>query len=268
VARQRVEERFHDAIEFAVSEYGDHSRLTRAKVIRWLKQVSQRSRPLAAKVLQSIDYYADSNIHSMARQLAEATYAEYSEVKKGRIYFVPIGGVGSGAQQVARHLRSVRSVPKACVIDPLKLYQKPSEEIEVIVAFDDFSGTGQTIREWWDNNESIILPKQAELVVGLLVLSQKARPSLEGITEQIMVVDELLAEGNVFDQDCTRFSQPEKRALLTLCKKTGCTPEYVKGRGECGLLVVFKHGCPNNSLPILWHEKDGIWDALFQRRGT
>ncbi|MCH7687876.1 MAG: hypothetical protein IH899_14530, partial [Planctomycetes bacterium] len=225
-------------------------------------------RPLAAKVLLRIDYYANNNIGSMARELATSTYAEYSEFRKNRIFFVPIGGAGSGAQQVARHLKIIRSVPNSSVVDLLELHRKGPEEVDVVVAFDDFSGTGQTIKEWWELNETIVRTKEAEIVIGVLVLNNRARTTLEEITSQVMTVQELLTDANVLHQDCEAFTSSEKASLLALCRTTGCSEDYVRARGECGLLVAFKHGCPNNSLPILWHNRDGVWESLFQRRST
>jgi len=267
-ARQSVELRFHDVIERAASDYGDHTGITRAKIIRWLSQFSPRSRPLAAKVLTSLTYYADNNVRTMAQRLVDATYHEYAAVAKNQICFVPIGSAGSGAQQIARHLRSMRHVPRGCVIDLLELDRRAPTEVQVVVAFDDFSGTGQTIKEWWDLNESIIRPKASEIVLGILVLNCIARSPLEEITERIMPVEELPASANVFHNDCIDFTIQEKTSLRRLCVRTKCGPKYVNGWGECGLLVVFKHGCPNNSIPILWHEREGEWEALFKRRVT
>jgi len=267
-ARQSVESRFHGVIERAASDYGDHVGITRAKVVRWLSQFPPRSRPLAAKVLVSLTYYADNNIGTMARRLVQATYGEYASIGKNRICFVPIGSPGSGAQQIARHLRSMRDVPRSCVIDLLDLNRRAPTDVEVVVALDDFSGTGETIKEWWDLNEPIIRPKAREIVLGLLVLNCVARPALEGVIERIMPVEELSTSANVFHDECATFTSQEKASLFRLCKKTKCSPAYVKGRGECGLLVVFKHGCPNNSIPILWHERNREWEALFRRRVT
>ena len=27
------------------------------------------------------------------------------------------------------------------------------------------------------------------------------------------------------------------------------------GYGSCGLMISFQHGCPNNSIPILWYNR-------------
>lgn len=264
----RFEEKYHDVIEKATGDFGDHVGITRSKIIRWLRQVSSRRRALAAKVLASIVYFADSNINTMARQLVQVAYAEYSGLDKNRICFVPIGGAGSGAQQIARHLRSMRDVPRRCVIDLLELTRRPSEEVSVVVFFDDFSGTGETIVDWWDLNEPIIRPKNTDIVLGVLVLNGGARRRLQDLLGTVMSVEELPDSANVFHADCAGFTAAEKATLLRLCKRTGCGATFLKGWGECGLLLAFKHGCPNNSLPILWYEKEERWEPLFKRRGT
>jgi len=228
VAKCSVEDQFDDVITYAVNEYGDHRHITRPKVIRWLTQFPAAHQQIAAKVLRSIDYYADNNIHAMAKSLAATVYAEYNTTDKRRIWFVPIGDAGSGAQQVARHLRTVRGVPKTCVVDLLTLHRGTAAEGDVVVAFDDFSGTGQAIRDWWDINETLVRPKQANLVLGVLVLNHKARKGLEEITDLVMSVEELHDEANVFHQACCAFRTEDKNALLELCRMTGCRGKYLK----------------------------------------
>jgi hypothetical protein len=61
------------------------------------------------------------------------------------------------------------------------------------------------------------------------------------------------------------FSADQKARLLDYCVATGCSEKFVKGYGDAGLLVAFKHGCSNNSLPVLWVTSDD-WQGLFRRR--
>ena len=54
--------------------------------------------------------------------------------------------------------------------------------------------------------------------------------------------------------------------LLTEHYKKGKTEKPYLGFDECGLPIVLSHNCPNNSLPIIWHEsKDKKYRALFPR---
>ena len=139
------------------------------------------------------------------------------------------------------------------------------DEVAVIVFVDDFSGTGDQLVVWWETVEQLVLPKKADVVVALLVMNGRARERIEQFAKLVISIDELGEEANVLSDENKQFDSKEKDSLLRYCEKTGCDPSYLKGRGECGLLLAFRHGCPNNSLPLLWHEKANKWQALFQR---
>ncbi len=264
--REVIENRYVADVDRAVSDYGDHPGIGRPKVIRWLDQFSAVSLPLAAKVLGAIRYYSRSNIQVLSRELVQLVYEAHSSVSKRQIFFVPIEvKAGSGSQMVARCIRGIRAVPPGQVVNMLDFSAIDAARIRVVVFFDDFSGTGDTITGWWDNVEPLVLPKGADLVLGLLVINEKARLKLEAGFE-ILSVDDLGPEANIFHAGTNAFSRSEKVTLKRYCKKTGCSSRYVRGYGDCGLLVAFKHGCPNNSLPILWHTSDLRWEGLFERR--
>ena len=55
-------------------------------------------------------------------------------------------------------------------------------------------------------------------------------------------------------------------AVVTDSYRTGAHQKPHMGFDECGLVVVLSHNCPNNTLPVVWHESDdsGI-RALFPR---
>lgn len=91
-----------------------------------------------------------------------------------------------------------------------------------------------------------------------------------GITFDVMAVQEL--------DDSLSFTDENLGDLLGILKGKFdgaiLTPQYKKGKhdkpylgfNECGLVLVLSHNCPNNSLPIIWHESKskGI-RALFPR---
>lgn len=263
-----IETEFDTIISVAVSDYGDHEGVNRPKVIRWIAQFPINSRRLATKVLSKLTYYSASNIRRMATELVTMVYQDYKNIDKNHIIFVPVGPPGSGSQIIARHIRSLANVPNSCVVDLFKLQNLSKDEVEVIILFDDFSGTGQTIKEWWERVDQIILPFESEVMLGILVLNQKARNLLESSLEKILAIKDLEDRDNVFHENSVIFTNAEKTELLTLCRATRCPDKFKKGYGDCGLLVVFRHGCPNNSLPILWIDNPNHWEGLFQRRNV
>ena len=134
-----------------------------------------------------------------------------------------------------------------------------------LVFLDDFSGTGDHLVEWWQSVEPLVRPVGGAVVVALLVLGGPARPRLEQFAAHVLSVDELHEDDNVFSETRRDFDSVEKERLLVYCRSTGCAEHLIRGYGSSGLLLVFKHGCPNNSLPILWCGSE-IWQALFKRR--
>lgn len=67
---------------------------------------------------------------------------------------------------------------------------------------------------------------------------------------------------NIFSPLCQHFAETEKTALLKYCRQADRSNP--KGFGECGLLVVIAHRCPNNAIPVL-HANHGDWQGLFPR---
>ena len=261
-----IETEYDDLIEYAEDNYADHEGVRRATIVRWLAQFSKKSRPVAAKSLEVLTYFSTSNIRKMTSELVDCVYQEYPSVSKKHIYFVPIGGAGAGSQVIARVLRGIAKVPAGCVVTMLDVEGIAAEQMKVVVLVEDFSGTGKQIDEWWPVVEGIFLPKNADIVLGLLVINYRARTRLAPVFKRILAVADLERQHDVFDAKCTKFSRAEKNALLAACRSTGCSSRFLKGFGDSGLLVVFKHGCPNNSLPILWYSQ-GAWHNLFQRQG-
>ncbi len=264
-----VEVKYDPIITKYTEEFGDHINITRPKLIRWISQFPDTYKDLSVKILESVRYYSTSNIQRMTNELVELVFEEFNENDPANIYFVTIGSAGDGAQTIARFLKSNQRIPNSRILDTFGLHQaSKSSNIEVIIFVDDFSGTGQTITDWWQNVEPLILPIGAKISIGLIVLNSPANAELEKITNSIIQVDFLNDENNVLSAESNIFEEQEKTFLLEISGMTGCSDNYLRGRGECGLLIAFKHGCPNNSLPFLWHNRSGTWESLFSRRSN
>lgn len=264
---QQIDVQYDEILTRVCADCGDHGGFRRAKVLRWVRQF-EREHAVAAKVLSSLHYYSADNIHALVKQLVRIIYRQAHPLRKCDIVFVPVGGAGSGAQLVARFLKTMNEVPKGQVLDLMDLHRahEKGKTSGLVVAMEDFSGTGNTVKDWWAMNECIVRPASKSVAVGLLVMTEKARIELETIFSEVYLIDELHDDMNVFHARCRTFTPNEIQSLGRHCGCTGCSPDYQRGFGKCGLLVAFKHGCPNNSLPILWHDKPGVWESLFNRR--
>jgi hypothetical protein len=258
---------YQDDVDLALERFGDHEDMSEARLVRWLEQFPDEDLTLAVQVIRSIKYFNTLNVQSKTKDLFHMTVGELKKRRFKRICFVAVDKPGSGANIVARVLRESVRKTRHRILSMLDLSRLPPGEIDAIVFVDDFSGTGGTLEKWWQKVEPLVRPIGVAVFVGLLVLNESARERIEDFAG-VLAVEELGTEDNVFSNDNFEFSESEKTTLLEHCQRTGCGTEFERGFGQCGLLLSFKHGCPNNSLPVLWYSAGGSgpkWRPLFRR---
>lgn len=263
--RTRIQIEHDEAINEFVRQWADHENMNEPRVVRWLEQFSDAQLPLALQLMRHVHYYGAANIRAMTRELFRIAVDDLTARGLTRIAFIPVGGAGSGSATVARALRDLVKRTPHRVLSMFDLTTAPRNPIEALVFVDDFSGTGKTLTDWWVTVEPVVRPMGASIFVGVLVLNGRARPSIESFAEGVFYVSELDEDRNIFSTANRQFSRREKRQIQELCRSTGCKSEYEMGYGQCGLTVAFRHGCPNNSIPILWYDGPR-WRSLFNRR--
>ncbi len=263
--RAKIRARFSADIRKTSKRFRDHETMTSNKVLRWMMQFEDGDLDLAVKILHNIRYYSGKDIRKMMRNLVTLVYRSLHGVRKDRICFIPVGRPGGGGSILARALGDTPGVRRSQIKYMAELEALPAGDVGGIVFLDDFSGTGEALSEWWTNVEMLVRPKAAPLVVALLVVNYLARPRIEQFATTLIGVEGLAENHNVLSPVSEVFQAPEKETLLAYCRKTGCAERLCRGYGNCGLLVAFRHGCPNNSLPVLWHDS-ATWHSVFRRR--
>lgn len=133
---------------------------------------------------------------------------------------------------------------------------------DTVVLVDDFVGTGnQAVDSWGMYEELLAEVGRVYLVLVAGTSTAVARINSETNLEAISHFY-LTAEDNIFDDSCEPFTTDEKQVILDYCEKVD--EAQPKGYGDCGLLVVFSHTTPNNTIPILGKRNNGI-EPLFPR---
>jgi hypothetical protein len=252
-----------DEIDEARDRFGDHEDMSTGRVLGWLAQFNEDDVPLGIDIIKAIRYVNGVNIRTMTGQLFDIAAAELQQRDLHHAAFIAVGGAGSGSGIVARALRDRIRGSSHRLITMLEFAKASPGDFDAVVFVDDFSGTGDTLARWWDNVESLVRPTNAQVFVGLLVLNAVARPRIEEFGE-LLAVEELDPTDNTLSDANETFTDAQKQRIRHYCQQTGVSAQYEAGRGGCALLLAFKHGCPNNSLPILWSKKN--WRPLFNRR--
>jgi hypothetical protein len=137
---------------------------------------------------------------------------------------------------------------------------------DVVVLLDDFSGTGNQVCDAWNDPATsfgALLAGVGQVYLVLVAASTAARKRISNETSiSPFPVHELRESDNIFSDHCTHFTIDDKANLLRYC--TIADKRLPKGFGDCGLVVIFQHRPPNNSIPIL-HKDNRRWTGLFPR---
>lgn len=244
--------------------------VTQELIELWLKQYLSTDRDLAARVLDSVLFLNHTHISQCFRQLLEGLegWHKSESKRKGRWYFVPFSrSVGESGDTMLHQLRMATGMTKRA-FDPLCVNRselvavKPFAD-DTVVLVDDFSGSGMQASDSWNDIFSELLFGGPRVVLMLVAATSTALKRISEETEMEPVCGTTLhGRDDLFSTGCKHFTDAEKATLLEYCKRAG--PSNPKGFGECGLVVVLAHRCPNNSIPVL-HANHKKWRGLFPR---
>jgi hypothetical protein len=143
------------------------------------------------------------------------------------------------------------------------LLREEVTEDDTVVFVDDFAGTGNQAITAWSESLSELLPGRPRIFLVLVVALDGAIQEIAKETPMaVKAFRRFRAHDNLFAGECTHFSGAEKATVLNYCGIADAANP--RGYGSCGLLLVFAHRCPNNSLPIL-HSSRPAFRGLFPR---
>ncbi|HEY1679980.1 MAG TPA: hypothetical protein VGG04_19840 [Candidatus Sulfotelmatobacter sp.] len=250
----------------------------------WLDQFEVRDRDLAARVLDVVEYFGQGQIYKAFQQALSALpgwHVERSQRQGNWRFAAMSGSAGESGDAMLHHFRVANRldskrysdlfVDRSVLFRQAMLPENDSTRIgagDAVVLLDDFSGTGQQVCDAWNSPETsfgALLADVGSVYLVLVAATEDARIRISKETSISLVhAHELHKSDNVFANQCTHFSGADRAKLLRYGQIAD--RKHPKGRGECGLVVVFQHRPPNNSIPIL-HAVKSRWAGLFPRHG-
>lgn len=249
------------------------SAVTKRTCENWLDQFDPPDRDLAARTLDSVLFYGQDEIADTFRAMLNSLdgWCKDKNRRTGRWFFVAMSSsAGESGDGMIYQFRLANNLDTKAYnemfIYPRELVSKKLTHDDTVVLLDDFTGTGQQVCEAWNNPEL----SYSELVAGagrvylmVIAATKRARDRIREETAISLSSAHYLGEqDNVFSEKCKHFSKAEKGRLLMYNQRADYSNP--KGRGDSGLLVVFCHRCPNNTIPIM-HMQNDRWVGLFPR---
>jgi hypothetical protein len=250
----------------------------------WLGQFANRDQDIAARVLDSVDFYGQSQIHAAYRQtmaaLSPLGWHKTPSKRKGNWRFAAMSrSAGESGDAMLYQFRIANGLDNKRFNDDFAslsdLFRQPMlpegdpgrlGEDDVVVLLDDFSGTGKQVCDAWNDPATSFGALLAGVGKVYLILVAASRAARSRIVDETLLTPvlahELRESDNIFSDCCPHFTKAEQARLLHYNKTAD--RQFPKGFGECGFVVVFQHRPPNNSIPILWADHSR-WTGLFPR---
>jgi len=258
--------------------------ITPVTIESWLNQFESQDWDMAARVLDTVDFYGQSQIHSAFREVLTTLSGWHKNAaqRTGKWRFAAMSGsAGESGDAMLYQFRVANGLDSKrygdLFVTRSELFRQPMlpksdpkrlGANDIVVLLDDFSGTGKQVCDAWNDPETsfgTLLAGVGKVYLILILASKTARERIIKETALRPVpAYELHDSDNVFSERCTHFSKRDRNRLLHYGRIAD--PKNPKGYGDCGFVVIFQHRPPNNSIPIL-HAEHSQWTGLFPRHG-
>ncbi|WP_018623043.1 phosphoribosyltransferase-like protein [Spirosoma luteum] len=178
-------------------------------------------------------------------------------------------GPTKGAYIMGRYIRRNLRIKDRYIITPESIDNAyTNENVRTFIFIDDISGTGKTFCDVHSECDQIQL-NSSYIIFAPLTIHETAVNKISASFPDIKLcyVEKLDSTHSFFNFGLEPQLDQEIERLYSnlIVAKLGTVSKRVKkGYGKLGLLYLFEHACPNNSLPVLYHNRDG-WNPLFTR---
>ncbi len=250
---------------------------------------------VAAKLVESLVYRSEHQTIALAQQLFQRTlpdllsYSEFEEYRpswlellsdksynvaqKYPIRIVPIirdtDPPTKSGPNLARLYRRALGLNERLMIWPDRISDKLQSGCELFILIDDFLGTGDQFKKFYDKYDLVAVEAKAKVVYIPLAaheigLGNVRRECPSVLTNAAEILRE--EENNFFRAGTFGLYTSEIRSRYSslVDKYLNVKPELKFGYGELGVTYAFQHATPNATLPLFW--ADGMNFRSLLRR--
>lgn len=268
--------------------------LTMERVRTWLKQFrTPEEQTLALLILKNLIYRTTDQIESCLRQalkeavlhfeppsLDEPAYdwrrilTNVRPVRSGKYFYLapPIGPAaspGKSGELIARLLHSKFGIERSYLT---YCEERTITEDEYLLVVDDGSFTGSQISDIFKVSGQLMRSHSRGAVILSIVHEEAIKRLNSDFPDVSIFYGELLTERDNFKNVCEKwisngnwpYTEIHPYDLyMNIAHRAGIASN-AEGFGKLGLLVVYEHGIPDNTLNLLW-ERSSSWEPLFER---
>jgi DNA-directed RNA polymerase subunit N (RpoN/RPB10) len=250
---------------------GYRNPVTQRLIELWLNCFAGRDQDLAARILDSVHFIGYQQIQHCFRQILAGFesigWHSNQRRRRGRWFFVAFSGsVGESGDRMIHEFRMANSMTRKqfdyLFIHRSELVANKIGPNDTVVLIDDFSGTGKQVSDSWQVFHELLAGGPRIILVLVAATSAAIQRIRDETGMEVRCCTRLQNSDNIFADECEHFTEAEKDTLLGYCG--AANKNIPKGFGDCGLVLVLVHRCPNNTIPIL-HANHDDWIGLFPR---
>lgn len=263
-------------------------KLTEDRIRAWLDQFDHPDEQrLMFQILGGLKFYTNSFVREKLREIhalitkGMGRTIGLGQLKRDDILVSYLDGPSKSGSFFAKLYADEGSIYVDNIVEKGKIREKIEEnkDIQAIVFIDDFVGTGEqstgNLLSIIEEIETIAIKRNLRIVFVAIVGFTYGWRNLESRLDNLNITlitrcCELLDEtAQCFSEKSSLFTDPDSREKAKeVATRYGrkLEKDCPLGYGDLGLAVIFEHGCPNNTLPILWSESTNpVWNPLFRR---
>ncbi|MHB8771819.1 MAG: phosphoribosyltransferase-like protein [Syntrophales bacterium] len=244
--------------------------ITEAGINDWLNQFSGADKDAAARLLDTVEFISAEQLHAAFRSLLAKLPGWHTDPlnRRGNFAFVPFSSsAGESGDSMLHEFRLANNLNNrrfdSLFIGRSDLLRSGLGADDTVVFLDDFVGTGNQAVTAWQNMFQELTTQIGNIYFVTVSAYQIGSDRIRNETRmQLLTHRSLGFKDNLFHNACDHFSTQEKSRLLHYCGIA--SPDHPRGFGDCGLVIVLYHQCPNNTLAVL-HATSRRWVPLFPR---
>ncbi|WP_067028989.1 hypothetical protein [Allomuricauda sp. CP2A] len=248
-------------------------------IIQWLNNFKPSEVQFAIHIAMNMNVFTTYEIESI---LDKTLNGQFPKLEKGeKILILPVGDFGKSGSMIAYFVQKTNFHGRMKNSNKLKLVAHLDESIFgkdqiYLVLIDDFAGSGKSIETFYNDKVLKYKDRFKEIhFVGIAGMN-RAVERIEPLFDKVHFPKSNLFKP-LFARDSHNFGYRNYNAYREFCYQYGVTlsrPKILKNGNEkyvhalgfenSQALVSFSHGSPNNTLPIIWANKNG-WHPLIPR---
>lgn len=268
-----------EGIDYLVERF--QGRKSKKSIINWLKNFEGDDCLIGFEILRRLTYITEDELKFECERLLKCVFDHYAQEDNIKIYIIPIGKYGKSSTLLTYYFshtdifKTLEKSEKILILSNENLVKEtPYRDTDILLFIDDFFGTGGSIvkgitafHDTCKGSAQIVSTRIASSIYWMA----QAKETISNYDPYVKLIGR--EHSKIFGNSPLLFhSQSITDKYKEFCIKISASKTLYKikntyhnlGYKDSEALIVFPYAVPNNTLPIIWSDKNE-WTPLWPR---